>query len=113
MLEKCRRGQWSANDLDWELPPRDLSVAEEEELVSYFTNMAAIERLASALFREQRHRTRDPVLREVFASFVADEMRHSEVAARLARRSDRRRLRRYRPHPALERFEPCFVDAVR
>lgn len=113
MLERCRRDQWSSADIDWARPPRALAAAEEEAFVQHFTDMAGIERLAAALFDEQRARARDPVLREVFASFVEDELRHSDVAGRLARRFDVHRYREYRPNPALVRFTPNFVDTVR
>jgi hypothetical protein len=113
MLERCRRDQWSPDQLDWSPPPRALSVEDEVAFVQYFTDMAGIERLAAALFEEQRQRATDPALREIFATFVTDELRHSDVAARLARRFDVHGYRAYRPNPALVRFTPNFVDAVR
>jgi hypothetical protein len=113
MLERCRRDQWTADQLDWSPPPRGLSPDDEAAFVQYFTDMAGIELLAGALFEEQRLRTDDPTLAAVFASFVEDERRHSEVAARLARRFDQRRLRDYAPNPALVRFAPHFVEAIR
>lgn len=113
MLEKCRRDQWTLADIDWTRPPRELSPADEQAVVQYFTNMAGIERLAAALFQEQHDKSRDPTLRAIFATFVADEERHALVAERLARHYDARRLRVYRMDPALERFTPHFVAAVR
>jgi hypothetical protein len=113
MLERCRRDQWTPDDIDWSPPPRPLSAEEESAFVQHFTDMAGIERLAGALFEEQRARATDPVLREIFASFVTDELRHSDVAARLARRFDVHGYREYRPNPALVRFTPNFRDAVR
>ena len=113
MLERCRRDQWSPDQLDWSPPPRALSAEDEVAFVQYFTDMAGIERLAAALFEEQRLRATDPTLREIFATFVTDELRHSDVAARLARRFDVHGYRACRPNPALVRFTPNFVDAVR
>lgn len=113
MLERCRRDRWEPDDIDWSPPPRPLSAEQEAAFVQHFTDMAGIERLAGALFEEQRVRATDPVLREIFASFVEDELRHSEVAARLARRFDVHGYRRYTPNPALVRFTPNFRDAVR
>ena len=52
-------------------------------VVQYFTDMAQIERLAGALFVEQERRAKDPVLKEIFTTFVTDEMRHSHVAQML------------------------------
>ncbi|MBP6633519.1 MAG: hypothetical protein KBG28_13315 [Kofleriaceae bacterium] len=113
MRDKCVRGQWSIDDLDWSLPPPTLPPAKEEAVVQAFVDMAGIERLAGALFAVQRDKTGDPILRDIFASFVVDEERHSEVAARLARHYDVRHLRRYEESAALRRFRPHFLDLVR
>ena len=112
-LTKCRRDQWSVNDLDWKQSPRAMSAADEEAIVQYFTDMATIERLAGALFREQERRVADPVLKAIFRTFIVDEARHAAVAERLARFYDVRRLRAYRTSASLERFAPHFVDAIR
>src|SRR5579872_3726224 len=96
MLEMCRRDQWRVDDLDWTQRLRPMSADHEVAIVQYFTDMAGIELLAGALFEEQRRRVKDPTLRQIFATFVADEKRHSEAAARLARFYDVRKLREYR-----------------
>ena len=53
----------------------------EEAIVQLFTDMAGIERLAGALFREQGRRVADPTLRAIFATFVTDELRHAADVA--------------------------------
>ena len=113
MLRMCRQGQWNVGDLDWSQTPRPMTAADEMAVVQYFTDMAQIERLAGALFVEQQRRVADPVLKEIYASFVVDEMRHSHVAQMLADHYDVRRLRIYRTSPSLARFFPHFVDAIR
>ena len=113
MLGMCREGQWSVGDLDWSQAPRPMSQDDESSVVQYFTDMAQIERLAGALFVEQQRRVADPVLKDIYASFVIDEMRHSHVAQMLADHYDVRRLMTYRVSPSLERFFPHFVDAIR
>ena len=113
MRRMCREGQWSVGELDFSQVPRPMSAADESSVVQYFTDMAQIERLAGALFVEQERRVADPVLKEIYASFVVDEMRHSHVAQMLADHYDVRRLRTYRTSPSLERFFPHFVDAVK
>lgn len=113
MLERCRRDQWSVDDLDWSLTPRPMSRADEEAIVQLFTDMAGIELLAAELFAEQERRATDPVLREIFASFVIDERRHAEVAGRLARFYDVHRYRAYRRNESLEQFFGPFMQAVR
>lgn len=113
MLEKCRRDQWSPDDLDWSLRPRSLSSDDEMAIVQLFTDMAGIERLAKALFVEQERRAKDETLRQIFASFVVDEERHAVVAERLAAFYDVHRYREYRVNEHLVRFEPYFLRAIR
>ncbi|MCG8418966.1 MAG: hypothetical protein MJE77_13600 [Proteobacteria bacterium] len=113
MLEKCRRGQWSIDQIDWTRPARPMGRTEELAVVQYFVNMAGIERLAKALFEEQRRRTRDPVLADIFTTFIADEERHAVAAGRLAEYYDVHRYKTYRLDPALVRFRPAFIEAIR
>lgn len=113
MLAKCRREQWRVADLDWSVAPADLPREKEIAVVQYFTDMSEIERLAGALFDEQRKRAEDPVLAEILGTFVRDELRHAHVARRLADHYDVHRYRYYQVNPHLRRFAPYFVDAVR
>jgi hypothetical protein len=113
MLEMCRRDQWRIEDLDWSVPPRKLEPEDEVAICQYFTDMSGIELLAAALFEVQRDNARDPVLREIFDTFVIDEERHSRVALRLARHYDIHRYRRYELNPHLVRFRRHFVNAVK
>jgi hypothetical protein len=113
MLAMCRRDQWHEDQLDWSVKPRPMDRDTEIAVVQYFTNMAAIELLARELFAEQRRRTSDPALAEIFATFIVDEERHSRVAARLARHYDVHRYRRYEINPNLARFRPHFLAALR
>jgi hypothetical protein len=112
MLHKCRRDQWTVDDLDWNVAPPALSRDKEEAVVQYFTDMAGIELLAAALFEAQGRKTSDPVLREIFATFVVDEERHSAVAARLARHYDVHRYRAYELDSGLVHFRPHFLAAI-
>ena len=109
----CREGQWKVGDLDFSQRPRPMSPDDEQSVVQYFTDMAQIERLAGALFVEQERRATDPQLRQIFATFIVDEMRHSHVAQMLADHYDVRRLKVYRPSKSLESFFPAFVNAIR
>ncbi len=108
----CRRDQWRLEQLDWTVEPRPMSRAEEMTVVQYFTDMSAIERLAKALFEEQRRRTSDPLLRKIFSTFIVDEERHARAAARLAEHYDVHRYKPYAINPALLRFRPHFLRAV-
>lgn len=113
MLDKCIRDQWTVDDLDWSLPPPQLPRDKEEAVVQAFVDMAGIELLAGALFEVQRTKTDDPTLKKIFATFVADEKRHSAVAARLARHYDVHHYKRYEESPALTQFRPHFLAVVR
>jgi hypothetical protein len=112
MLDKCIRDQWSLDDIDWTVPPPTMSRDKEEAIVQAFTDMAGIELLAGALFEVQRTKTSDPTLKKIFATFVADEKRHSAVAARLATHYDVHRYRTYRESPSLTAFRPHFLALV-
>jgi hypothetical protein len=113
MLEKCVRDQWSIDDLNWSLPPPTLERDKEEAVVQCFLDMAGIERLAGALFEVQRDKTDDPTLKKIFSTFVADEKRHAEVAARLAKHYDVHHYREYKESASLTAFRPHFLKVVR
>ncbi len=112
MLVRCKEGQWAISDVDWSRTPRPLGRG-ESEVVQYFIDMAAIERLAGALFAEQERHAKDPELAAIFHTFVVDEERHAVAAERLARHFDRNRLKTYAPSPSLVRFRPRFLAALR
>ena len=113
MLAKCVRDQWRVSDLDWSLKPKSLSREHEIAVVQYFTDMAGIERLAAALFAEQRRRSDDPVLKEIFTTFVIDEERHARVAERLADFYNVHAYRDYEINENLLRFRGHFINAIR
>lgn len=114
MLTRCVRDQWQVGDLDWTRPaPADWPRDKEEAVVQCFTDMAAIERLAGALFAEQRRHATDPRLAAIFDSFVKDELRHAHAAQMLADHYDVHRYRMYAVNPHLRAFAPHFVHALR
>jgi hypothetical protein len=113
MLDKCVREQWKLDDLDWSVRPKSLARDDEIAVVQYFTDMAGIERLAKALFEEQRRRATDPTLQKIFSTFVVDEERHAQAAERLAAHYDVHHHRDYAQTPALVRFTPHFLHAIR
>jgi len=90
-----------------------MSKEHEVAVVQYFTDMAGIERLAAALFEEQRRLVEDPTLKKIFSTFVVDEHRHASAAERLAAHYDVHRYRAYEMNPHLVRFTPHFVNAIR
>jgi hypothetical protein len=112
MLDKCRRDQWTVEDLDWSLRPPVLPPDKEAAVVQYFTDMAGIERLAGALFAAQAAKATDPTLRAIFDTFVIDEERHAVAAERLARFYDVHAVRAYQMSPALVAFRPPFLRVI-
>lgn len=112
MREMCRRDQWTLDDLDWDVTPRALSREHEIAVCQYFKDMSGIELLAGELFRVQGEQTKDPTLKAIFESFVVDEQRHSEVAARLSEHYDVHGYQRYELNPHLVAFGGPFVDVV-
>ncbi|MCA9578413.1 MAG: hypothetical protein KC668_23435 [Myxococcales bacterium] len=112
MLNLCERNQWHADDLDWSVTPKALAREDEIAVVQYFTDMAGIELLAGKLFQVQRDRADDPVLAQIFDSFVVDELRHSEVATRLARHYDVHHYRQYTMNDHLLAFSDAFADLL-
>ena len=112
MLHKCERDQWSINDLDWSVQPKEMSKEDEMAVVQYFKDMSGIERLAKALFAEQRRRTTDPTLRRIFETFIVDEERHAQVAERLSQHYDVHQYRRYELNENFKRFRPHFERAI-
>jgi hypothetical protein len=112
MLDNCRRDQWSVGDLDWSRKPRPMSEDDEIAIVQLFTDMSGIERLAGALFREQRRRVEDPTLKAIFDTFVKDEIRHAHAAQMLADFYNVHHYRIYRTNKNLEAFFPHFINAI-
>jgi hypothetical protein len=113
MLAKCTRDQWEVGDLDWSRTPPELSEEQERAVVQYFTDMAGIERLAGAMFEEQRRKVEDPVLEQIFASLERDEIRHAHAAQMLADFYDVHHYTHYQMNPALVRFTPHFIKLIR
>lgn len=109
MLEKCTQGQWSVDDFDWGGRPIALSPERERDVCAYYVNMSYIERLAGALFLSLARRLDDPTLTAIFESFHADELRHSQAAARLADYFDVHHYQLYTPNVAMLRFMHAFV----
>jgi hypothetical protein len=113
MLKKCVDQQWKPEDLDFSGSPRLMTRDEEVAVVQYFTDMAEIERFAGALFEEQRRIVSDATLQKIFSTFIVDEQRHAQVAERLARYYDVHHYQAYAPSPALIKFKPHFLAAIR
>ena len=112
MLERCERGQWRVDDFEWSRVPIPLPPEKERQVCAYYVNMSYIERLAGALFLKLADRLEEPTLQAIFRTFHADELRHSQAAAKLADYFDRRHLQIYTPNIPMLRFIPYFVNGI-
>jgi len=112
MLERCEREQWAVTDFDWSTAPIALSPEREQEICAYYLNMSYIERLAGALFLTLARQVDDLTLAAIFTTFHADELRHSQAAARLADYFDVHHYRVYTPNIPMLRFIPAFVALI-
>lgn len=112
MLERCTQGQWCVDDFDWTGTPVPLSPEQERQVCAYYVDMSYIERLAGALFLSLSRRVSDPMLAAIYRSFHADEVRHSQAAARLADYFDVHHYEVYTPNLPMLRFIPSFVRLV-
>jgi hypothetical protein len=111
MLQKCHRDQWKVSELNWNQSPRALNREQEIAVVQYFTDMSGIELLAGELFKVQKQRTKSETLREIFQTFVVDEVRHSAVAKKLADFYNVHHYQTYTQNPHLQKFASHFISA--
>jgi hypothetical protein len=87
MLAKCGRLQWSVDDLDWDAPGAEVVTGElRARLAGFMADLQGIEAIAATVFRSMAARTKDPVMAGIFASFSADEQRHSDAELLLMQR---------------------------
>lgn len=89
MLAQARKGQWSVDELDWDVPlagAESLSAAERHEAGLALVFTAGLERQAARIFRLAAHFADDERARAIYQLFDADELRHAEAEVRLARR---------------------------
>src|SRR4051812_11727916 len=101
MLEKCRRDQWTLDELDWTQRPRELSRDDEIAVVQYFTNGGGSEKPGAAFLRGRGSKRKAPTLRAFLEGLVVDEERPREAAPPPARHYDVHRFRTYATNPAL------------
>lgn len=87
MLEKCRRLQWSVDDIDWEAPGADAVGADQRlALGGFMADLYWIESIAAPVFGFMRDATAEPALAAIFDSFAGDEQRHADAELLLMRR---------------------------
>lgn len=114
MLKNCQKGQWSVDDFDWTKTPEVvLSKEDEMRFCQYYMDMSFIERIAGDLFLSLSKRLDDPTLIAIYESFVIDEQRHSQAAARLMDYFDVHNYKVYTPNKAMLKFIPAFSSLIK
>ena len=87
MLDRCRRLQWSVDDIDWDAPGADRVGADQRlALAGFMADLYWIESIAAHVFARMRDATGEPALAAIFDSFATDEQRHADAELLLMRR---------------------------
>src|SRR5256885_223895 len=84
MQRKCREGQWSLDDIDWNAPGREtVSGADARRMKRFMTDLVWIESFGQRAFEALAAKTRDAELETIYQSFAIDELRHADAEQRL------------------------------
>ncbi len=87
MLDRCRRLQWSVDDIDWDAPGADRVGPDQRlALAGFMADLYWIESIAAQVFARMRDATEEPALAAIFDSFSVDEQRHADAELMLMRR---------------------------
>lgn len=87
LLDKCQRLQWSVGDFEWDAPGAErVSDQQAAALAPFMADLYWIESIAAVVFDAMASREHDPVRRDIFASFAADEQRHADAELELMMR---------------------------
>jgi len=87
MQNKCRAGQWSLADIDWDAPGRErVSAEQRERMRSFMGDLVWIESFGQYAFEAMAATTDEPALRAIYESFAVDELRHADAEQRLMAR---------------------------
>ena len=113
MLERCRKGQWSVDDFDWNTKPAPMSKFDEMEICQAFTNLIYIERIAALAFLEFSKTGELESERAIFETFYDDEIRHAEAMFRLSNYFNQNNYKIYTPDPALVQFVRTITTTIK
>ena len=84
MRRKCRAGQWSLADIDWDAPGREtVTRAQTKRMHRFMADLVWIESFGQYAFEAMAAKTRDADLRAIYESFAVDELRHADAEQRL------------------------------
>ncbi len=87
MLAKCRRLQWSTDDVDWDAPGAEVvDDPLRARLGGFMADLHWIEGIAARVFAAMAARETDAALAAVYATFSADEQRHADAELLLMHR---------------------------
>lgn len=89
MLDRIKAGQWALADIDWDAPGAELVTQNEElypKLKAFMADLTWIEHIGARGFAAMALKAEDPVLKEIYTYFHAEEQRHANAELALMKR---------------------------
>jgi len=87
MLEKVKASQWALADIDWDAPGAETITDEQwPQLKDFMFDLMWIEHVGARGFAAMARKAEDPVLKEMYTYFHAEEQRHANAEMALMRR---------------------------
>ena len=87
MLAKVKASQWALADIDWDAPGAELITDEQwPKLKAFMSDLMWIEHVGARGFAAMARKAEDPVLKEMYTYFHAEEQRHANAEMALMRR---------------------------
>lgn len=87
MLAKVKASQWALADIDWDAPGAELVTDEQwPQLKAFMSDLMWIEHVGARGFAAMARKAEDPVLKEMYTYFHAEEQRHANAEMALMRR---------------------------
>ncbi|MES1926424.1 ferritin-like domain-containing protein [Salinisphaera sp. T31B1] len=87
MLAKVKASQWALADIDWDAPGAERITDEQwPQLKAFMSDLMWIEHVGARGFAAMARKAEDPVLKEMYSYFHAEEQRHANAEMALMRR---------------------------
>ncbi|ERJ19709.1 putative reductase protein [Salinisphaera shabanensis E1L3A] len=87
MLAKVKASQWALADIDWDAPGAELITDEQwPKLKAFMSDLMWIEHVGARGFAAMARKAEDPMLKEMYTYFHAEEQRHANAEMALMRR---------------------------
>lgn len=89
MLEKVKATQWALSDIDWDAPGAELVTGNPElfaKLKPFMADLMWIEHVGARAFSAMSKKAPNDTLKEMYATFHAEEQRHANAEMALMKR---------------------------